>query len=248
MAGQKRRVILALWLCHARFVSHRCDLLRGLVGRWKVLCCSDVEHLFHHPTSAIQSVVCLTEQRPMHPGARCVKTYISSVVAILALLQDVSMPVEQLSAYLAMVNKNSHHWQYYTPHHSPVFLCRKTSVVVPDQCVFLPSPQPISRQLLKIVFHYQQKGMNHSCECQTAFSKTAAGLGFSCAAVSGERREWSEKTENTLLMPEAKRVLGWEWGNTDSNENSLQVRCAQNKLEKQVGGGSTGHSGCRPLD
>lgn len=43
------------------------------------------------------------------------------------------------------------------PHFSPVFLCRKASVVVPDQCVFLPSPQPISRQLLKIVFDDQQK-------------------------------------------------------------------------------------------
>lgn len=67
---------------------------------------------------------------------------------MLALLQGVSMPVEQLSACLALVNKNSDHWQYYTKH-PPVVLPRKASVVVSDQmCFFLPSRQPISRQRL----------------------------------------------------------------------------------------------------
>lgn len=91
-------------------------------------------------TSVIQSVVGLTEQRPLYRGARWVKFYISSAVATLALLQGVSMPVEQLSAYLAMVNKNSDHWQYYTttppPPTPPSSLNRKASVVVSDQCVF----------------------------------------------------------------------------------------------------------------
>lgn len=49
------------------------------------------------------------------------------------------MPIEKLSAYLAMVNINSP---------PPLFLSRKASVVVSDQCVFLPSRQPISRQRL----------------------------------------------------------------------------------------------------
>lgn len=45
-------------------------------------------------------------------------------------------------------------------------------------------------------------------------------------------------------MPEAKLVLR---GNTDSNENSLQLRYAQNKLEKQMGDSGTDHGGCHSV-